>query len=206
VLPRLHCPFRSPDALSAGGWDDIPPVFLKENIAGGDPLQPTWFKTAWNERELSVFFHCTDTDAWATHTVRDAPLYDEEVVEIFIDPVGDLQSYFEIEVNPLNTVCDLLLRRTRSGWQKTFSWDLEGFRAVTNHQKNETPPSWTVEMAIPFAGLGPDFGPTPGKTWRVNFLRIDRPKNSEWELSAWSPTGKPRFHIQEKFGFLEFVR
>ena len=42
---------------------------------------------------------------------------------------------------------------------------------ITNHQKNETPPSWTVEMSIPFAGLGPDFGPSPGKNWRVNFFR-----------------------------------
>lgn len=204
--PRLECPFKHPDALASGGWDDIPPVFLKENVTGGGPTQSTWFKTAWNEQELCVFFHCEDTDAWATHTVRDAPLYDEEVVEIFFDPVGDLESYFEIEVNPLNTVCDLVLRRVRNGWRKDFAWDCQGLQTLANRQPHAIPAFWTVEMAIPFAGLGPGIHPSPGKSWRVNFFRIDRPKGSPWELSAWSPTGVPLFHVQEKFGWLDFVR
>ena len=150
---------------------------------------------------MRVLFHSTDSDAWATHTGHDEPLYEEEVVEVFLDPVGDLQSYFEIEVNPLNTVCDLVLRRVRNGWRKDFAWHCEGLKTVTTRCEN----SWTVEMTIPFASLGPDAFPTAGKCWRVNFFRIDRPKNSPWELSAWSPTGKPLFHVQEKFGFLEFA-
>ena len=204
ALPHLECLYKNREVASAAGenfWSGIAPVFLRDTATGGEPVQPTWFKTAWTDAELRVLFHATDTDAWATHTAHDAPLYEEEVVEIFLDPTGDLESYFEIEVNPLNAVCDLVLRRTRSGWRKDFGWHCEGLK--TSVQKSED--AWITEIAIPFASLGSVL-PAAGKPWRANFYRIDRPKNSPWELSAWSPTCQPLFHVQEKFGFLEFVR
>jgi len=206
VLPRLECPYAKLDPVSAdidaAMWRGIAPIFLKENIAGGEPLQATWFKAAWDERELRVLFHSVDSYAWATHTAHDAPLYDEEVVEIFLDPVGDLESYFEIEVNPLNAVCDLVLRRSLSGYKKDFGWHCDGMQTFVKTGAD----FWTVEMSIPFASLGSAASPAAGNIWRANFHRIDRPRDSEWELSAWSPTGQKRFHIQEKFGHLEFVR
>ncbi|HWB60698.1 MAG TPA: carbohydrate-binding family 9-like protein [Chthoniobacteraceae bacterium] len=188
------------DARDADFWRGIEPVHLKENVGGGQPAQATWFKTAWTEAELRVLFHATDNDAWATHTAHDAPLYEEEVVEVFLDPAGDLQSYFEIEVNPLNAVCDLVLRRTRGGLRKDFGWHCEGLKTSVNKTAN----AWTVEIAIPFASLAPGL-PSPGKPWRANFYRIDRPKNARWELSAWSPTGRELFHVPEQFGYLDFV-
>ena len=199
MLPRLECLYKHANTCAADFWQDIAPVYLKENVTGAAPAQATWFKTAWTDSELRVLFLAADIDAWATHTAHDAPLYEEEVVEIFLDPVGHLESYFEIEVNPLNAVCDLVLRRTRGGWIKDFAWHCDGLK----HSVEKTASAWTVEMAIPFASLGP-FVPAPGKSWRANFHRIDRPKNSQWELSAWSPTGQPLFHVPEKFGFLDF--
>lgn len=204
-MHTLRCPFKNPAPVSADPaaetWRDIEPVFLKENVEGGEPRQATWFKTAWNDKELRVLFHATDSDAWARHTAHDAPLYDEEVVEIFLDPVGDLECYFEIEVNPLNAVCDLVLRRTRSGYRKDFGWHCEGLQTLV--KKNAD--AWTAEISIPFKSLG-SVQPCEGKPWRANFYRIDRPKNEQWELSAWSPTGEPRFHVQRKFGRIEFER
>ena len=203
-LPRLECKRRALGSVTAqteaAHWNGIAPVFLKETVTGAQPQQPTWIKAAWDACELRILFHAADTHAWATHTAHDAPLYDEEVVEIFFDPVGDLESYFEIEVNPLNAVCDLVLRRSRSGYRKDFAWHCEGLQ--TSVVKNET--AWTAEISIPFASLGPGL-PAAGKPWRANFYRIDRPKNSPWELSAWSPTGLPFFHVQEKFGWLDFT-
>lgn len=205
ATPRLECLHGHFDAISANPdaacWHEIAPVFLKESVTGSQPKQATWIKTAWNEHELRVLFHATDTNAWATLTGHDAPLFEEEVVEVFLDPSGDLESYFEIEVNPLNAVCDLVLRRTRSGYRKDFGWHCEGLRTAVC--KSES--AWTVEMAVPFRNLVPS-PPAAGSVWRANFFRIDRPENSEWELSAWSPTGLPLFHVQEKFGHLEFVR
>lgn len=182
-------------------WEKVEPVFLRENITGLAPRQRTWFKTTWNENGLFVFFHAEDTEPWATLTEHDAPLYNEEVVEVFLDPAGDLESYFEIEVNPLNTVCDLVLRRTADGYRKDFGWHCKGLRSSAG----AGPGFWTVELAIPFSSLGCR-PPDAGCAWRVNFFRIDRPKNEPWELSAWSPTGRPLFHEPHRFGALQFAR
>jgi hypothetical protein len=196
---HLECRFI--DETEPDFWAKIPPVHLRETTTSHPPMQATWFKTAWNGRELRVHFHAVDTDAWATLTGHDEPLYHEEVVEVFLDPAGDLECYFEIEINPLNAVCDLVLRRNRSGYRKDFGWHCEGLRTSVK----KTPEFWSVEMAIPFASLGAA-PPATGRQWRVNFFRIDRPKSGPRELSAWSPTGLPLFHVPKKFGFLEFVR
>lgn len=155
-------------------------------------------RTAWDDRCWRICFEAQDAHPWATLTARDAPLWEEEVVEVFFDPAGDLAGYFEVEVNPLGAVVDLVLRRTSSGWRKDFAWSVEGLEASAALG----PHGWRAELAIPFAALGPD-RPAPGSAWRVNFLRIDRPGGVA-ELSAWSPTGRRNFHRAERFGTMTF--
>lgn len=172
-----------------------------ENVTGATPAQGTEVSCAWDERELRVRFVCADREPWATITQRDGPLWEEEVVEVFLDPVGDGESYFEIEVNPLGTVLDLVLRRNRSGYKKDFAWDCEGLRADVQR----TAAGWEVEMAIPFASIVAE-APKAGTEWRVNFTRIDRPQDRERELSSWAPTRLGTFHAPERFGVLRFER
>ncbi len=196
-LPRIACRFFEEEQ----DWEQIEATYLKDTVTGAKPEQATWFKIAWTQRELCVLFYASDTDAHATMTARDAPLYEEEVVELILDPVGDFESYFEFEVNPLNGVCDLVLRRTKSGYRKSFEWNCEGLRTAVN----VNPEFWLAEMAIPFASLG-SIIPEAGSAWRANFTRIDRPQNAPRELSAWSPTFRPNFHVQQRFGWIDFVR
>ena len=167
----------------AAPWPELPALALCENVTGAPPRQVTTVRIGWTPDEWRVLFHCADTNAWATLRERGAPLYEEEVVEIFLDPVGDLASYFEIEVNPLNAVLELVLRRNRSGYRKDFGWRCEGLRTAVNC----TGTDWTAELAIPFRSLVAD-APQPGSRWRANFLRIDRPAGTPRELSAWSHT------------------
>ncbi len=195
--PRLLCRKREPDVR----WsDDNAPEYLCENVSGTVPRQATWFKTAWDEERLHVLFHAADTAPWATLTAHDAPLYTEEVVEIFLDPVGDLECYFEIEVNPLNATLDVVLRRSRSGYLKDFRWHCEGLRTAVALCDG----FWEAEISIPFESLEPGCGGA-GKAWRANFHRIDRPKDGRVELSAWSPTRCRTFHAPGRFGILEFA-
>lgn len=203
-LALLYCRRAALGELTADlhsePWSSLPKVRLRETVAGGFPEQGTVVCVAWSDTELRIVFDAVDTEPWATLTERDAPLYTEEVMEVFLDPVGDLESYFEIEVNPLNAVLDLVLRRSRSGYKKDFSWRCEGLRTLTRR----TEKGWAAEMAIPFASLIAD-PPHVGSRWRVNFFRIDRPQGRDRELSAWSPTRLGTFHVPQRFGVLEFV-
>jgi hypothetical protein len=103
-------------------------------------------------------------------------------------------------VNPLNAVLDLVLRRNRSGYVSDVAWNCDGLRTVVQR----TDAAWIVELAIPFRSLVAE-PPQVGSQWRANFLRIDRPPGAPRELSAWSPTGRPLFHVPERFGVIEFV-
>jgi hypothetical protein len=172
---------------------------LMENITAGRPAQATRVIVSRTAGHLNVLFQCEDSRPWATITERNGPLYQEETVEIFLDPFGDLACYFEIEVNPLNTVLDLMLRRIGRGWRKDFEWQCEGLETSVSI----IPGGWTATMSIPFAALSPQ-PPHPGSIWRANFLRIDRPESAPRELSAWSPTLRNTFHEPRRFGYLEF--
>ncbi len=193
ALPLLECP-RGDRAWSCAK--------LVENLEGGDPAQGTILRTCWSSSAWHLHFECVDANPWATLTQPDAKLWEEEVVEIFVDPVGDGLAYFEIEVNPLGTICDLVLRRVASGWRRELAWNCDGLQARVTRITN----GWTAEIELPFRALV-DSAPEPGTEWRANFLRIDRPlgRDGPRELTAWSPTYLPTFHAAERFGIVRFV-
>lgn len=61
--------------------------------------------------------------------------------------------------------------------------------------------AWTVEVAIPFAGLGLK-GPPFGKTWRANICRVNRTPRRE--VSSWSGI-EQHFHEPNSFGKWTFL-
>lgn len=203
MLPTIRCPRTTFAEITADPrgkvWRGLSAHHLRHAVSAAVPAQATAVKVAWDARELRVLFEITDSHVWATQTQRDGPLWAEEVVEVFLDPAGDLESYFEIEVNPLNTVLDLVVRKNRSGIKKDFAWDCDGLRTAVSRQRD----GWCAELAIPFRSVAAEL-PAAGARWRVNFCRIDRPPGVERELTAWSPPGRLNFHTPERFGFLEF--
>ncbi len=193
MLPALTA-----DSASAF-WREREFAEFREVVSGAAPQQSTRIWAACDSVEMRVLICAEDTHIHATLTERDAPLYTEEVVEVFLDPIGDGECYFEIEVNPLNAVLDLVLRRNCSGTKKDFAWRCENLRT---HVRREAA-AWSAELAIPFRSLAAE-PPKPGENWRANFTRIDRPPEVPRELTAWSPTGFANFHVPERFGVIEF--
>ena len=206
--PLLRCRRGAPGSVEADpahpAWRAVEPVFLLENFGSSPPAQATRVRTLHDVGNWRVLFEADALAPWATLTAHDAQLWTEEVVEVFFDPVGDGLSYFEVEINPLGAVCDLVLRRTASGWRKDFGWDVDG---LVSHARR-TATGWAAELSIPFAAVGAEPDLPDGARWRVNFLRINRPdgvSSERRELSAWSPTGMANFHRYERFGTVEFV-
>ena len=204
MLPTMRCERRVLGEVTADPlaeiWRGVAPHEFRLAADGRPPQQGTTVRSVWNADEWRILIEVADTHVWATLTARGASLYQEEVVEVFVDPVGDLENYFEIELNPLNTVLEVVLRKNRSGYMKDFAWRCEGLRTAAHR----TDTGWCAEFAIPFRSLVAE-PPPPGAKWRANFCRIDRPPGVERELTAWSSPGRLNFHTPERFGFVEFV-
>lgn len=199
------------DCLKTGSWDvqkldALHPVWagstrisLLENSSGYAPRWGTEVRISWTDGYLQGLFLCQDSEPWATIVEHDGPLWEQEVVEIFLDPFGDGLCYFEIEINPLNTVTDIVARRTWTGLKKDITWDCKGLETAVGTLAY----GWVVGFRIPFASLG-DCHPEKNPVWRANFYRIDRPLNQPRELSAWSPTFVGTFHVPYRFGTVRF--
>ena len=95
--------------LDDPAWQRAPVIELVDCTTGKPPRYKTQARLLYDDQWLYVGFHCQDQDIWGTMTGHDEPIYDEEVVEIFIDPAGSLCTYYELEVSPLNTGFDALV-------------------------------------------------------------------------------------------------
>jgi hypothetical protein len=205
-VPEVLCPktqvwnHSALDALHQT-WTGCARLPLVDCVTGRKPRWGTEVRLGWEDDAIHGLFLCQDPKPWATKTTRDDALWQEEVVEIFIDPFADSISYFEFEINPLNTVTDLFIRRTRTGLRKEFAWDCEGLVTACGI----LPYGWVAAFKIPFRALG-DCHPAHSPVWRANFARIDRPGNEKRELTAWSPSFVESFHVPGRFGVVRFDR
>lgn len=199
-------------------WSKIRPVgkFILSDGSGPASRQ-TEAKLCWDSTMLYVAFACIDPDIWGTLFKRDDPIYDEEVVEIFIDPDGDMKNYYEFEVSPRNTLFDAIVcnpsgSQGKGDLQVNLEWDCPRIKTAvkvegTLDNRTDIDKGWTVEMAIPFTSLdAPRIPPMDGDIWKVNLYRIDL--TPEPEFSCWSPTMRtpPDFHIPKAFGKLIFAK
>lgn len=173
---RVGEPIRVDGTLDEVSWALAPRVGELRLIHDpmGKPAWPTEAAVLWDDANLYVSFACTDPEPWTRYTSRDDRLWEEEVVEIFLDPDGDGRQYAEIEVSPTNVVVDLLIAAPRASGPGARQWNVAGLQtAVRRHAAG-----WVVEVAIPWASLadaGVKRAPRAGDQWRVGLYRIERP-------------------------------
>ncbi|MFP5246332.1 MAG: carbohydrate-binding family 9-like protein [Thermoanaerobaculia bacterium] len=206
VAPRaefdMEEPWTTPRACT--------PVRLRRATDASVPRLSTSVAVWFDDQYLSVLFSATDDHVDATHLAHDAPLYEEDVVEVFLAPKTP-ERYFELEVNPRGTTFDAAIESPdgeRSTMRVNRAWTCEGLIAAVR-KVTESDGSITLDtlLRIPFVSLDRAV-PGDGETWRANFFRIDRhPKHGD-EFSAWQPTMKipADFHVPAAFGSLRFER
>jgi carbonic anhydrase/acetyltransferase-like protein (isoleucine patch superfamily) len=218
-LPHYRCPratgaIRVDGALDEAAWSAVtplPPFRLAQD--GAEPRFPTELRLCWDDRCLYAAFSCKDTDIRGTLTRHDDPIYNEEVVELFLCPSGDLRHYFELEISPRNVLFDAKVFNPE-GDRRTMlvqtEWHPPGIQTAvgvsgTIENPADVDVGWITEIALPFADLGLPGPPPPGTRWRANFYRIERGEITEF--TGWSPTLKDPadFHVPARFGTIEFV-
>ncbi|MBI2300357.1 MAG: carbohydrate-binding family 9-like protein [Armatimonadetes bacterium] len=96
-----------------GRWDqgswaaaEVIGPFLRHD--GTTARYPTEARLGYDDEYLYAAFYCLDDDIWGTFRQRDQPLYDEEVVEVYLDVDEDGRNYFEFELSPHNVVFDCI--------------------------------------------------------------------------------------------------
>ena len=104
------------------------------------PPLATRVKMLWDDEFLYFGADLEEPHLWGTLEKRDAVIFQDNDFEIFIDPDGDTHAYFEIEINALNTVWDLLLIQPyRDGGPAIHAWDIAGLRTAVDLRGTHQP-------------------------------------------------------------------
>ncbi|MBN1422664.1 MAG: carbohydrate-binding family 9-like protein [Planctomycetes bacterium] len=236
ALPRGYICYRATGPIRADGrldepsWFNVPWTDPFQDIEGPerkpDPRFRTRAKMLWDEERFYVAASLDEPHVWATLKERDCVIFQDNDFEIFIDPDGDNHAYYEIEMNALNTVWDLLLDKPyRDGGPARNEWDIEGLRTGVHVRGTRNDPTdidegWSVEVAFPWKALAEHAGPRAcpprdGDQWRINFSRVEwtfeieggkyvklpDAKEDNW---VWSPQGVVDMHRPEHWGFVQF--
>lgn len=214
--------------LNEAAWQKAPATDAFVDIEGDAKPRPrllTHAKMLWDEQYFYISAELTEPHVWGTLTKRDSVIFHDNDFEVFIDPNGDRDEYYELEINALNTVWDLFLPKPyRDGGKAQDSWDITGLKTAvqirgTLNQPNDQDQGWTVEMALPWQVLG-EFAhqaapPQDGDQWRVNFSRVEwqheivngqyrKVPNTKEDNWVWSPQGVVDMHRPEKWGYVRF--
>ena len=213
VVKRTPYPVQVDGVVNEAAWKACEPIRLNAAREGESVSQSTVARLMWDDRYLYMSFECEDSNIWSTMTVRDLPIYNEEVVEVFINADGDRETYLELEVNPLNTLWDGFIVNTETGRKGLLAWNSLGIRRAVFVDGSLNNPSdkdgnWSVELALPLEDVvtGAHSPAQAGDRWRVNLYRIDLPDGPgvRGEYYSWSPISGRTFHDPDRFGEIEF--
>jgi hypothetical protein len=198
------------DLITPAHFNGAERVSLVETVSGETPGQKTEVAIMYDSNFLYALFECEENLPIAVYRKHDDPLYEENAVELFIDPLGTGKVYFELEVNPLNTKFDALIindfgtNGVRRGkrFQGFTDWNPSSFESRSNVENDR----WTVIVKIAFADIFIASLPYPvsGDEWRGNFFRIDFDGKVQ-RFDSWSPNYVADFHSTSQFGVWKFV-
>lgn len=235
VCYRTNQPVNVDGRMDEQAWKLTPWTELFVDIEGHlkpKPYFETRAKLMWDSSYLYVAAELKETDVWGKLTERDAVIYHDNDFEVFIDPDMDAHEYYELEVNALNTVWDLLLLKPyRDGGPAVNAWDIQGLQTAVTVQGTlndpcDTDTGWTVEIAFPWEVLKEcahrTTPPQDGDQWKINFSRVEwrtEVKDNKYTKVidpatgkslpeynwVWSPQGLIAMHYPEMWGLVQFT-
>jgi hypothetical protein len=192
---------------NSASWKDADWYLLKR--IKGTSSYSTKVKFQYSTTGIYCLYVCEDMKINSTFQDDFAPLFKEDVVELFIWPDQNLPLYLEYEISPLNRELAVLIPNIDgefSGWRP---WHYDGHRK-TRHQvsiledEHENVTGWVSEVFIPYYLLHPlrNVPPQKGSIWRMNLYRIDydQKEPSWWALNPI----ENNFHDYQLFATFHF--
>jgi hypothetical protein len=206
---RTATPIRVDGNLDDAAWSRAPLVggFVNNSDGSKSPYK-TEARVLYDDNFLYFSFRCVDDNIWSTMRRRDEHLWEEEVIEVFLQADASQPSYIELEVNPLGTMLDIYLLGIRKPLHYE-SWNSEKLRWAVQVDGTVDGKAgdheWTCEISLPVEDVvtAPHHPPQPGDRWRMNLYRTEHLPTSA--NLAWSPTLQDDFHIPNRFGEIVFT-
>ncbi len=161
-IVRFNTPPAIDGRLDDAAWQKAPPQSLVLLENKGNPVNPTEVRLGYDSENLYLAFVCQDADMrklrrnWTNPEERDSDVWQDDCVEVLLDPLGTRKDFYHIIINSGNVLYD--------AWRKDRVWDGNLVSAVAAADDR-----WTVELALPFADFG--FCPRGGEVWRGNLCR-----------------------------------
>lgn len=187
--------------LDDPAWGDAEPIggFVRADGGYVPSEEQTDLYFLWDKEFLYIGAKCFDRDMGdlvMNQRRRDAPVWHDDDVEIFLSQDEDPEPYYQFAVNPAGTLTDQ--KKQRAGDPDRLEWSTDA-RVAARLEAHY----WGVEMAIPWASIGGP--PEEGERRRFNAFRDSKPRPN---FSYWSPTYRtnPSPHVPSQFGVLTFTR
>jgi hypothetical protein len=167
---------RLDDAVwaKAQPFDDFWELFPQDKVR---PRVRTEARIAFDRSSLYVAVRAYDPDLTQLREPfarRDNVLADQDMIVLFIDPVGTRKFAHFFRVNPRGSIGDGLYNEDSGN--EDFSPDIE-FEVVTGKFEG----GWTAEFRIPFASLR--YGDPPASTWSVLLFR-NYPRDQRYRIAS----------------------
>jgi len=211
---RRYTAFKAPGPIVVdgkfddAGWSGVPRVsdFVvpQDGAAIADDRRPE-ARITWDDANLYVAFFNPDSDIHNDLVGRDSKLWEQDVIEIYLDPGADGQDYLELQVAPTGEIFDAKFATRRTpDWTEAapaFTIDMIAKVAIDGTLNADgVDKSWSVEVAIPFAQIpGAGGPPAADAVWSINLYRLDQSFHA-----AWAPVGND-YHNLSGFGRVVFT-
>jgi hypothetical protein len=217
VVPEVHAtramsPITLDGKLDESVWGNTSSVQLVNTMTGAPEQPKTNVKTAWDDDNLYVAFDVEDDTLRSTFTSNDDHLWEQDCVEIMLDPDGDGNNYIELQVSPAGKKFDTRYdsrRSPRPYGHLDYDSELKSgvaMRGTLNDAQLDE--GYTVEIAIPWSafakGEPKHDKPVANATWRLNFFVLDARNEHDQRAVGWSPPRVGDFHVPRRFGNVIF--
>lgn len=213
---KLTEPITIDGEWNKSAWMKMKPLPIEQNMGVEPNHRPkTLAKLAWDDHSLYLIFHVRDRYVRAVAKQYQDPVCADSCVEFFFTPGSRLGfSYFNMEIN--------------CGGTMLFWWHPEGKKAIPVAAEDSgkveightlprvvdpeivEPTSWILECRVPFTVLQKycprAVKPAPDVIWKANFYKCgDATSHPHWLTWSFVDYPKPKFHLPQSFGVLEFL-
>lgn len=192
--------------LDEAAWQAVP-VFtgfqrLLTDSAASEAIPPglqTSFQIGFDDTTLYVGVRCNEPEMARLHPYGttgqwDAAMWNNDDLELFLDPVGDRRECYQFAIDPNGAQCDLYSIEG-GGTGKPYS-------AIWQVKTCKGPDFWSAELAIPFAALYQRPAAMWSDTWVFSLARSRLGGGRQgFSYAKFSPTNRG-YHDLANYGTL----